>query len=117
MASTPPGIDAKMPADDTAATTSCPRVCTLSRPSKTLPSASCTNAAPLISSVARGYSPSVLPSYVPAVTDDDKDIVTCNKKMAVPVTSALLVVDLIPVASHETSPVETLDDAELKCVF
>ena len=37
--------------------------------------------------------------------------------MAVPVTSAFDVVDLIPVASHETSPADTLDDAELKWLF
>ena len=34
--------------------------------------------------------------------------------MAVPVTSELLVVDLMPVASHDTSPGDTLDEAELK---
>ena len=35
--------------------------------------------------------------------------------MAVPFTSLGSVVDLMPAASHETSPEETLDVAELKC--
>ena len=33
--------------------------------------------------------------------------------MALPVTSDSLVVDLSPVASHDTSPLDTLGDAEL----
>ena len=34
--------------------------------------------------------------------------------MALPVTSAFVVVDLIPVANQETSPLAILGDAELK---
>ena len=37
--------------------------------------------------------------------------------MDVPVTSAFDVVDLMPVASHDTSPVPTLEDAELKSLL
>ena len=32
--------------------------------------------------------------------------------MAVPITSELLVADLMPVASHDTSPGDTLDEVE-----
>ena len=37
--------------------------------------------------------------------------------MDVPVTSAFDVDDLMPVASHDTSPVPTLEDAELKSLL
>ena len=75
LASTPPGADTKIAtADGDAATTSCPDVCTPSRPSRTWPFTSWTKAPPLISSVARGYSPSVVLPYVPAATDEWNDM-------------------------------------------
>eukprot|EP00966_Prymnesium_polylepis_P030687 714440-Prymnesium_polylepis.1 len=60
--------NAKMPARSDTTITSCPMDWTVSRPSNTCPSASWTKAAPLISSVERGYNPSALELYVPGGT-------------------------------------------------
>ena len=115
MASTPPGADAKMPAVvGAAATTSCPRDCALSRPSRIWPCIFWTKVPPLMSSVALGNSPKSSPLYVAAATEGLNEIMMQSRKIALPVTSAFVAVDLMPVASQEILPVEMLDEAELK---